>query len=427
MLKQIRKSLITRLMLYFFFTGFIFLIIIGIDFSHNMKVHFQQEILPNIAQYLEYIADDIGSPPDVERAQALSKKLSFDLMISGPSLNWKTSDKLPAFENIKFKQAPEPYEKFRIARKKSINYVSFRSGDYVYTYIIGKFIKRPNQHRHLVLMVGIILGMLLLFLLIRSTLKPLKSIDKGVKKIAEGDLDSKIEIQSSLEFNQLATGINNMSQQIKSMLESKRQLLLAISHELLSPLTRAKVNLELLADNNTSQALKDDVKEMQDLINQLLETERLNHHAVLSKSSFRLDKIIESTIQQFFPDAKIISSVTAQTVDADQTRIALLIKNLLDNAIKYTAKDSEAPSISLTKNSAAYIIEIIDHGCGIEQDKLDHITDAFYRIDDSRQRNTGGFGLGLYLCKMIVNAHNGTMTISSQPGQGTVVTIELPD
>ena len=427
MLKQLRQSLITRLMMYFLIAGFLFVLLFAINMAHGLRVHFKQEILPNIAQYLSYIAQDIGTPPDLQKAQSLSENLSFKLKITGNGSSWQSSEKIPPLNQLDFETGPEPYQGYRVAHYLGNNYVLLEYGDYRYLYVIGKLFKGSRSQRSLGLIIVIIFSMSVLFFLIRSSLKPLKVIGAGVKNIAEGDLDSPIEVRQSTEFNRLANGINDMAMQIKSMLESKQQLLLAISHELRSPLTRANVNLALLEKNSTTQALQDDVNEMEALISQILESERLNQrYVVLNKSEIQLDQLVTEVIGLFFSEAGISTQLEPVKINADKTRLILLVKNLLDNAIKYSQQGSQPPLVRLYFDADNIVLEVEDYGCGITPEELEQITQPFYRVDKARQRSTGGFGLGLYLCQLIVAAHNATMTFSSVENQGTLVKVSMP-
>ncbi len=428
MLKELRKSLITRLIMYFLIAGFLFVVLFAINISFGLKVHFKQEILPNIAQYLEYVAQDIGSPPNLAKARQLTQNLSFELRIQGRDLNWQSRDNVPAINRLQLEEGPVPYQKFQIGHYREHNYVLLEYGDYKFMYVMNKPFKGARHQRSLWLIMIIIFSLLVLFYLIRSTLKPLKVIGAGVKNIAEGDLDSQIVVNQTTEFERLAKGINDMALQIKSMLEGKQQLLLAISHELRSPLTRAKVNLALLEENTSTLALQDDVNEMEALISQILESERLNQrHAVLNKSNFYLDKLVEEVINLYFSDAGIRCEFESLKLAADKTRVILLIKNLLDNAIKYTEQGGLPPVVRVYAKNSSIILEVKDSGCGIEAAELEKITQAFYRIDKARQRSTGGFGLGLYLCQLIVLAHHATMNINSGQQAGTLVTVEFPE
>ena len=87
---------------------------------------------------------------------------------------------------------------------------------------------------------------------------------------------------------------------------------------------------------------------------------------------------------------------------------------------------SQPPAISLSQLANEIVITVRDYGVGIEAQHLPHITEPFYRADPARQRQTGGYGLGLYLCRMIAEAHGGRLTINSKPGSGTEVQVHLP-
>ncbi len=428
MIKQIRKSLITRLMAYFALTGLLFVIFFSINFALGLKLHFKQEALPNISQYLEYIISDVGSPPDLDKAKKLAENLSIQIAIRGPAVNWQSLDSMPTIDMIELEPAPAPYHQYQTGHYEHNVYALHSDGDYQYLFGIGRLFKRAGADRNSGLGAVIVVTILILFLLIRSSLKPLNTIGAGVKKIAEGDLDTKIEVQQSNEFNQLADGINEMAGQVKSMLEAKQQLLLAISHELRSPLTRAKVNLELLPSTDIQQALAEDITEMQELVSLILESERLNQtHAALNKTSFFLDELIETVNGQYFSSFDLKMSLEKLQINADQTRVSLLLKNIIDNALKYSEESSQAPSVRLFKQNSKIVIEVEDYGSGMPNDELQRITEAFYRVDSARLRSTGGFGLGLYLCRLIVNAHQGDIVFESELNQGTLVRIILPE
>ena len=427
MLQRFRQSLITRLMLYFVLVALVVMILFAISFARNLRVHFKQEVLPNIAQYLVYVARDIGSPPDLSKAQQLSESLSFELSIRGPDVDWHSHAQIPALQQLQLETAPAPYQAFRVAHYRGHNYAQLEQGEYLYLFVIGRPFDAGRSPRGLWLLLVILSSLIILFLLIRSSLKPLKAIDNSIKRIAVGDLDSVLEPGGSGEFKRLAEGINDMTAQIRSMLESKQQLLLAVSHELRSPITRARVNLELLPEHPSQQAIREDLQEMEALISQILESERLNQkHSVLNRSDFAMDELVNDILSQYFSQQKIDTRLTSQMIHGDRTRLGLLVKNLLDNALKYSADSNKPPQIRLSATASDIVLEVEDHGSGLTEREIQHITEPFYRLDPSRQRSSGGFGLGLYLSRRIVEAHQGRMTFHSQPGQGTRVHVEIP-
>jgi signal transduction histidine kinase len=426
MFKRLRQSLITRLMLYFLATGVLVIALFGINLVQSIKVHFKQDLLPNIVQYMDYIVQDIGIPPDIKKARRLSDGLAFELSILGPDVNWQSDPKIPDITQLDFENAPEPYQRYQVAFERGNNYLMLKQGGYTYLYVVGRLFKTESHQRNFPMLVIFILTLLLLFVLIRRSLKPLKPINDAVVRIGQGDLLHPLQPDGSIEFKSLGQGINEMSQQIHSMLEAKQQLLLAISHELRSPLTRARVNLELIVDDATRQALVDDIREMESLITLILESERLNQpHAVLNRTDFQLDEMIRELLNEFFADRLITTDLLSITINADRARLELLLKNLLDNAFKYSSESDKHPAIRVMQNQQDIIIEVEDYGCGMAPGDLHQATEAFYRADPARQRATGGFGLGLYLCQKIVDAHQAEMEIQSQLGQGSLVRITM--
>jgi signal transduction histidine kinase len=414
-------------MLYFLATAVLVIALFGINLAQSIKLHFKQDLLPIIVQYLDYIVQDIGSPPDINKARRLSDGLAFELSITGPGINWQSHSKIPDISELDFENLDSPYQCYQVAFERGNNYLMFKQDGYTYLYVVGRLF-RTGSHQHSFPMLAIFIAtLLLLFLFIRHSLKPLKPINDAVVRIGQGDLLQPLVPSGSIEFKNLGQGINQMSQQIHSMLEAKQQLLLAISHELRSPLTRARVNLELIADDTMRQALIDDIREMESLIALILESERLNQpHAALNRADFQLDEMIKGLLGEFFTDKKIKSKLPAVSINADRARLELLVKNLLDNAFKYSSETDECPEIRLKKCQQQIVIEVEDHGCGMASVDLDQATQAFYRADPARQRATGGYGLGLYLCQKIVDAHNAEMVIQSQLGEGSCVQVKLP-
>ena len=115
---------------------------------------------------------------------------------------------------------------------------------------------------------------------------------------------------------------------------------------------------------------------------------------------------------------------TEQIVTLDKLRIRLLLTNLLNNAVRHGQGNPIDVQVSFVNESA--ILEVIDQGEGIADEHLADITEPFYRADSARQRHTGGFGLGLYLCKLIAEAHGGDIHITSELGEGTHITVRIP-
>jgi signal transduction histidine kinase len=430
-LKTKWQSLIFRLLFYFVLSMVAIAIVMATSFTNRIKPHFRNEILPNVEQYIEYLIRDIGIPPDLIVAQQLANDLPFELRIEGPMVNWSSSFELKSIDQHEFRPAPPPYDDVytghRHEKHRRSSFLLIEKKEYRYLFAMDNSFREGSERRHWVLF--LVLGGILIFLYlaIRRMFRPVQTMSHHVELIGTGDLEHKLEVGGRGELAQLASGINSMSAQIKSMLDSKSGLLLAISHELRSPLTRMRVNLELLDQSEVQQQLIEDIHEMESLVTTILESERLNNkHSVLSLSYCDVSDLIAEVVDVHPWRKRIKTDLLSVKLQVDPLRIKLLLKNLLDNACQYSDEVTDEIEIGLNLTDSKVIIHVQDHGQGIDVEEIPRLTEAFYRPDSSRQRHTGGYGLGLYLCKLIVSAHNGQIVIESEPGKGTRVTVEIP-
>ena len=422
-----RQSLIFRLLLYFVLSMFTVALILSINFTSRIKPHFISDLLPNLARYIEYVIDDIGLPPDLERARSLALDLPFEIRIEGPDTQWSSQSWIQSINNFELEQAPRPYQEYYIGHEHGEFVLMVEKKAFRYLFVVDSSFRAGSRKRHWILFISLGATLFILYLIIRRMFRPIEAISQKVNDIGAGKLDSPVEIRGEDELAQLARGINNMAVQIKTMLEGKAGLLLAISHELRSPMTRMRVNLELLDKSETRDLLIEDIGEMEHLVANILESERLNTtHAPLNRSELNLAETINEVIDQYFPDENITQDLSPVIASLDDVRIRLLIKNLLENACRYSTESDISVRIKLEKQADFLSLQISDHGPGISEAELAHLTDPFYRTDTARQRRTGGYGLGLYLCKLIVEAHAGQINFHSSIGEGTTVIVRIP-
>lgn len=370
---------------------------------------------PLVADYMDRLVQEIGTPPDVARAQALAERLPIAIRIEGPQVNWQSHP-----------DRPEHRERAGFGGR------------------VGDWLSRPTADGHRVSFglgtvpwqrgphspVGWITLALLLALIaaayvyVRRLLRPLDDIGAGAERFGHGDFDAPIPLRRRDELGDLAQRINTMAQDIKGMLDAKRGLLLALSHELRSPLTRARLNAELLptsADGSGAgeperTALLRDLNEMRDLISDLLESERLaSPHATLQREPVDLAALVREVMADM-PDAAAVTLDLAAGLPAlalDRTRMRLLLRNLLDNALRYSAEAPQPPRITLTRQDGGVLLEVRDFGPGVDAEQLARLTEPFYRTDSARQRATGGVGLGMYLCQLVAQAHGSRLQVDN--------------
>jgi signal transduction histidine kinase len=262
----------------------------------------------------------------------------------------------------------------------------------------------------------------------------LDDIRAGALRFGTGDFTRPIAVRNPHrpdELGELAGTINTMAAEIAHMLDAKRSLLLAISHELRSPLTRARLNTELLPETEELHASRDallrDLALMRDLVTDLLESERLSaRHAALHCEAVDLRALAQEVMGSL--DQAVEQDIAADlpTLQLDPARLRLLLRNLLDNALRHSVGAAQAPGLQITATAQGGVeLRVRDYGAGVPPEQLPQLAHAFYRPDAARTRDDGGVGLGLYLCKLVTLAHGGSFTIANA-APGLVITVMLP-
>jgi signal transduction histidine kinase len=412
-------------------SSIILLVLFQAFIGSSFKQHFEHNVRPHFQQYLRHLHREIGSPPNIERAKKLSERLLVDIIINGPEMHWSSTGKFPDINKFHFKP---PHRRHGALVQRGFYHGQFiiRITKQQYTTVFitrGKLDHLSFGGLIILSLLGILSTLALLYLAIRWLFQPLKSIQADIQRIGSGELTHRIKTNRKDEFGELAQTVNRMADEIEDMLEAKRQLLLAISHELRSPITRAKVALSLMDSSNLKQGLVDDLNEMEHLIHELLEAERLkSKHHVLNLTEASLNELIQQVMVNSFTDStfKLQLDPTLPLLNLDDVRIKFIIKNLLNNAIQHKKNNQQQIEIITQQDQKFIKLTIKDNGVGIAREHLAHLSEPFYRADPSRQRKTGGYGLGLYLVRLIIEAHHGEFSIESKLGKGTCVTMVLP-
>ena len=452
MLRQITRSLSARLLGIFILTAVVYAVAGRFVYQLVLDQDYLREVVgAHISLHADYVLSDIGAPPSIERARAITERVPVDIRIIGPGMDWSSDPTFPEADSIPF--GPIPIGFLGLDERSQRNLESWarnlklvRFGNYRrhafvelvqddYRIIMASPRMSENPRPDLTQpAIGLISILVLIgcYFSVRWLVRPIKWIQAGAARIGEGDLDYRISSDRRDDLGDLARDINHMADDVRDMLEAKQQLLLAISHELRSPLTRAKVALEFLDDGQVKHDLLGDIREMEHLIADLLDSERLNAgHTTLRRSAIELRGMLESLIMADFDDRheRINLKLPAVPVvrDVDEVRLRLVVKNLIENALRYSPPDAPPVEVELDFKPGLVIFRVRDHGPGIPKEHLPRVTEPFYRADPARSRSTGGLGLGLYLARRIAEAHRGTLVIESEIGHGTLVTVSIPD
>ena len=430
-LNKIVKSVFTKLLAIILITGFcINLVVAGFFWAHRVKSYstFQQ----TVSHYLNYLLDDLGTPPSLGRAKEIAKQSSLDIHFVGSGLNWSTSGNLPALNKARFFRWHEnPDIRFGRYRGRSLVEVSHEKGRFVFEFRKG-FVDEEVPVL-LIIVPFVLLGVILTgaYFAIRWVLRPVKWLDEGVQQVSRGNLQHRVPLKRSDELRDLAEAFNDMTHRIRSMLKSKEQLLQDVSHELRSPLTRMKVILEFLPEGKARANLQSDISEMERMVTEILEAARAHHvHGNLKRERVNLAGLIREILPPFgnqTPGVQVKELPEDLEPEIDAEQIKTVVKNLLNNALKYSNPNGKPVQIWLKKQPPYIIVQVRDYGIGIPEEELPFVFEPFYRVDKSRSKRTGGFGLGLSLCKTIMEAHGGKIDIDSSPDNGTRVSLYFPE
>ena len=430
LLYRVRNSLFLRLLFLFGATIILIFAIIWVSLRQLSQMNSNQIVaIPDFfVRNVDSIIDEIGIPPNLERAVLLAQELDWTISIRNPVMFWRSDDDFRLdLEQAEFSRSLSNDAQIRTLNSEDIIVVT--RGDYEY-FLHQRYLESA-QDSYVVLYIGLALATMVLFLnylAVNRLLDPIRLLKKGAERIQAGDLSYRVITDRHDELGELTDSVNHMADSLQSMLEAKRQLLLAISHELRTPITRAKLQLEFMDDSKEKQNLNDDINEIDLLISDLLEAERLNNkHSVLVAELVHFSDFVDSVVEPYrgYEGGFEFDGLDPDEImEIDKLRVRLLLTNLLNNAMRHGENKPIAVSLGFADDQAS--IEVIDNGEGIDPQHLDKLTEPFYRADSARQRNTGGFGLGLYLCKLIAQAHGGDLVISSRRSEGTRIRVTLP-
>lgn len=267
----------------------------------------------------------------------------------------------------------------------------------------------------------------------RSHWRALQSLSRMADEFGAGKLSVRARLKPSDAVYPLAQRINHMAGRIEDLMEAQRNLLHSVSHELRTPIARLEFALELLdakaRDPELSRriaAMEGDLSELNNLVKELLDMSKLDSTRTLQGAPVELEALLRDCRATLPPSPQQVACELASglgTVEADARLLARAVGNLLRNAQKY-AQGRIVLSARRTPDDVEIAVD--DDGPGIPAEERERIFDPFYRLDRSRDRATGGFGLGLSIAHKAVALHGGTLRVESSPLGGARFVLRLP-
>ena len=311
-------------------------------------------------------------------------------------------------------------------------------GPYAYTEHDALFISDMESKLVLVAFFSLLIPLFVALLVAKKLSSPIVTINDFTKEIAKGRYSSlSLEETGIREIDDLLVSVNDLSLQLQHQQKIRNRLSSDIAHEIRTPLTTLKGNIEAMIDGVweiSEERLYRCYEEVSRITRLIGEIDRINElesqESQLQKNTFDLTELAQQIVDNFQPmlvENKLNCSVSGDRVfiSADRDKIHQVLTNLLANAIKFTPSGGRIDLyVSQSKGTTSF--RIIDNGQGIPPEEVGQIFERFYMAEPSRNSKLGGQGIGLSIVKGIVNAHQGTISVDSIYGKGTTFTINLP-
>ena len=264
----------------------------------------------------------------------------------------------------------------------------------------------------------LLIAISLIFL--KNQTKPITSLAKASAKFGKGEEVDKFRPSGALEIRQAGYEFDKMRKRIIRHLNQRSEMLSGISHDLRTPLTRIKLQLAFIKDQNIAKKLSDDVKEMEKMLNEYLQFAS----STFSEKTERFDikNLIENIIKKY--ENKNITSELLKDVymNGRKNLIRRCLNNLIDNGVKYANKIN----LQMTKSNSYIVLTVDDNGPGISKDEYENVFKPFYKINKSRGDSKSSVGLGLSIASDIVRSHGGNIVLDKSPQNGLRVKVLFP-
>ncbi len=301
-----------------------------------------------------------------------------------------------------------------------------------------RFLEAIHHHMFWGMLAALIFSCLFTYLLTTWVLRPLLQITAITKKVADGNYTERVNVVSRYEGGQLADAFNHMADNLEAIERLRKNMVADISHELRTPLTNLRGYLEGLSDavippdRETFQMLEQEVLRLVHLVDDLQQLARADAaRSFLDCRELSLHELLAQIMELYRPKFQEKEIAVEWQLDpgsdritADRDKLLQAIRNLVDNAWKYTPRGGRV-TISARRTADGVRTVFANSGAAIAEEDLPYLFERFFRSDRSRSRDAGGAGLGLAIVKELIEAHGGTVGAASD-ADGTRVWFTLP-
>ena len=290
--------------------------------------------------------------------------------------------------------------------------------------LFSRLTPQPSHHGTILSTSLMALGVIgLSILVVRWMTQPLRTFADAARQLYGGAEHKPVPEQGPREVRELATAFNDMQARITQLIDDRTQALAAVSHDLKTPLTRLRLKAEDMPDQNAAGAIRSDLSEMEEMIDQTLSYlrgDRADEEVRLIDVAAILATLIDEASDA--GHSAVMQSSEAAVIRGRPLALRRALSNVIQNAIKYGK--SVIVSVRMDGNDVEILVD--DLGPGIAADQIEMAFAPFTRLEASRNKETGGFGLGLTITRTIIKGHQGTIQLANREGHGLRVQITLP-
>jgi two-component system sensor histidine kinase BaeS len=301
------------------------------------------------------------------------------------------------------------------------------------------FITRLRNHLLGGLGIGLVVAIVLAWLLARHLSRPISTVAEGIRSVAAGNFDTRLDTQGSDEIAKLSEDVNRLSAALGEHEATRKRAMSDIAHELRTPLAIISGELEAMIDGirpldkTQLDSVRDEVKHLSVLVDDLHSLTMTDSGTLAYKMApVNFNDLVQLAVDSFDgpaaeKDLELSYLDPGQTIriNGDERRLRQLLHNLLDNSVRYT-DDGGRITVTLEKDRQMAKVVIRDTAPGASAEECERMFDRLYRMEASRNRNSGGSGLGLAICRNIVTAHGGQISAQPGPDGGLRITTTLP-
>ena len=326
----------------------------------------------------------------------------------------------------------------------SVPYAEGRFGAVLFVSSVEDIYESLADIQSQILLYSLLVGMAVLVLIFVASnwlIAPLRRMLRVVQRTAAGQLNQRVPVKGGDEYAIWATAFNSMTEKLEQVEKTREEFVSNVSHELKTPLSSMKVLSESLLlqesvpEDMYREFLQDIVSEvdrMTNINNDLLELVKIDQREQgLNIKLVSINQMVEDILRRLSPLAEqrnivlLYEDVRPVEMDADEIKLSLAISNIVENGIKYTPGGGTVKVVVDADHQYAYIT-VQDTGIGIPEEEQSRIFTRFYRVDKTRDRETGGTGLGLSISYSAVLLHGGSIRVNSRPDEGSVFIVRIP-